>query len=108
MPRSSGEISGELFQRYRGGPLLSPERWPYAANAVMNAGAAQVDGSTVLLCRVEDRRGISHLTVARSQNGVSNWVVDEEPLLAPDPALRHGPQGLEDPRLTWVDDLTAG
>ena len=105
MPRSSGEISGELFQRYRGNPLLSPERWPYAANAVMNAGAAQVDGTTVLLCRVEDRRGISHLTVARSQNGVSNWVVDEDPLLAPDPALRHEAWGLEDPRLTWVDDL---
>ena len=105
MARSSGEISGELFQRYRGNPLLSPERWPYAANAVMNAGAAQVDGSTVLLCRVEDRRGISHLTVARSRNGVSNWVVDEDPLLAPDPALPHEAWGLEDPRLTWVDDL---
>ncbi|MFL6045849.1 MAG: hypothetical protein ACJ72M_12105 [Propionibacteriaceae bacterium] len=105
MARSSGEISGELFQRYRGNPLLSPERWPYAANAVMNAGAAQVDSSTVLLCRVEDRRGISHLTVARSQNGVSNWVVDEAPLLASDPDLPHEAWGLEDPRLTWVDDL---
>jgi predicted GH43/DUF377 family glycosyl hydrolase len=105
MPRSSGEISGELFQRYRGNPLLSPERWPYAANAVMNAGAAQVNGSTVLLCRVEDRRGISHLTVARSQNGVSNWVVDDTPLLAPDPDLAHEAWGLEDPRLTWVEDL---
>lgn len=105
MARSSGEISGELFQRYRGNPLLSPERWPYAANAVMNAGAAEVDGSTVLLCRVEDRRGISHLTVAKSRNGVSNWVVDDVPLLAPDPDLRHEAWGLEDPRLTWIEDL---
>jgi len=72
MPRSSGEISGELFQRYRGNPLLSPERWPYAANAVLNAGAAEVNGSTVLLCRVEDRRGISHLTVARSQSAMTS------------------------------------
>src|SRR5512133_143135 len=102
MARSSGEISGELFQRYRGNPLLSPERWPYAANAVMNAGAAQVNDTTVLLCRVEDRRGISHLTVARSQNGVSNWVVNDTPLLAPDPDLAHEAWGLEDPRLTWA------
>ena len=85
--------------------MLSPERWPYAANAVMNAGAAQVDSSTVLLCRVEDRRGISHLTVARSRNGVSNWVVDDTPLLAADPQLPHESWGLEDPRLTFVDDL---
>jgi predicted GH43/DUF377 family glycosyl hydrolase len=105
MGRSSGEISGELFQRYRGNPLLTPERWPYAANAVMNAGACRVDGSTVLLCRVEDRRGISHLTVARSQNGFSNWVVDESPLLASDPELPHEAWGLEDPRLTWLEDL---
>jgi predicted GH43/DUF377 family glycosyl hydrolase len=105
MARSSGEISGELFQRYRGNPLLSPERWPYAANAVMNAGAAQINGNTLLLCRVEDRRGISHLTVARSQNGVTNWVVDETPLLAPDPELPHEAWGLEDPRITWVEDL---
>ena len=66
MNRSSGDISGALFQRYRGNPFLSPNRWPYTVNAVMNAGAAEVEGSTVLLCRVEDRRGISHLTVARS------------------------------------------
>ena len=96
MPRSSGDISSELFQRYRGNPLLSPNRWPYAVNAVMNAGATQVDGATVLLCRVEDRRGISHLTVARSQNGISNWVVDETPLLAPDPDKPYESWGLED------------
>jgi predicted GH43/DUF377 family glycosyl hydrolase len=105
MPRSSGDISSELFQRYRGNPLLSPNRWPYAVNAVMNAGATQVDGATVLLCRVEDRRGISHLTVARSQNGISNWVVDETPLLAPEPDKPYESWGVEDSRLTWVGEL---
>jgi len=107
MPRSAGEISGELFQRYRGNPLLSPDRWPYAVNAVMNAGAAQVEGVTVLLCRVEDRRGISHLTLARSQNGFSNWVVDDTPFLAPEPDALHESWGVEDPRLTWIEELQA-
>ena len=92
MNRSSGDISGALFQRYRGNPLLSPNRWPYTVNAVMNAGAAEVDGGTVLLCRVEDRRGISHLTVARSADGVSNWVVERQP--AAGARAGHGPRVL--------------
>ena len=71
----------------------------------MNARAAEVDGSTVLLCRVEDRRGLSHLTVARSRNGFSNWVVDEKPLIESDPNLEYEAWGVEDPRLTWIEEL---
>jgi predicted GH43/DUF377 family glycosyl hydrolase len=107
MASSSGEISNDLFRRYRGNPLLTPDRWPYAINAVLNAGAAEVEGATVLLCRVEDRRGISHLTVARSQNGFSNWLVDETPLLEPGPGILHETWGVEDPRLTWMPELKA-
>ena len=97
-----------LFTRHPANPLLTPARWPYPINAVLNAGAAEVDGTTVLLCRVEDRRGISHLAVARSNDGISNWVVDDEPLLQPDPAAPHEEWGLEDPRLTWVPNSRRG
>lgn len=107
MPPYSGAPNGELFARSPANPLLTPKRWPYPINAVMNAGAAQVDGQTVLLCRVEDRRGISHLAVARSQDGTSNWLVDRTPLLAPDPQWPEEAWGLEDPRLTRVDELDA-
>ena len=93
MASSPGDISTGLFTRYAGNPILSPERWPYTINAVMNAGAAEVDGTTLLLCRVEDRRGLSHLTVARSNDGFSNWVVDPEPLLAPTPGVAPRPGG---------------
>ena len=85
MTSYSSVTNNGLFRRLDGNPILAPNRWPYPINAVMNAGAAMVEGETVLLCRVEDRRGISHLTVARSRDGVSNWVVDETPLLTPDP-----------------------
>ncbi len=105
MPKSSD--SSGLFTRSRANPLLTPSRWPYPINAVMNAGATIVDGDTVLLCRVEDRRGFSHLTVARSRDGVSNWVVDDTPLLAPDPAWPEEDWGVEDPRITRVDELDA-
>lgn len=97
----------QLFRRDAGNPLLAPNRWPYPVNSVMNAGAALVDADTVLLCRVEDRRGFSHLTVARSRDGVSNWVVDDAPLLAPDPSHPEESWGVEDARVTRVDELDA-
>lgn len=97
--------SSLLFTRHPGNPLLTPERWPYPINAVMNAGATRVGEETVLLCRVEDRRGFSHLTCARSRDGASNWVVDEHPCLSYDGSHPEEEWGLEDPRVTRVDEL---
>ena len=107
MPPSSAGSADALFHRHPANPMLVPQRWPYPVNAVMNAGAVDVDGTTVLLCRVEDRRGISHLTVARSADGVTNWVVEDTPLLAPHPDRPEEAWGVEDPRLTRVDELDA-
>jgi predicted GH43/DUF377 family glycosyl hydrolase len=95
----------ELFQRDARNPILTAADWPYPVNAVFNAAAAAVDGETVLLARVEDRRGISHLTVARSANGRDGWSVAAEPLLAPDEETASEQWGFEDPRLVWVDEL---
>jgi predicted GH43/DUF377 family glycosyl hydrolase len=97
--------SATLFTRHPGNPLLAPERWPYPVNAVMNAGATLVGDETVLLCRVEDRRGISHLTCARSSDGISNWVVDPHPAIAYDGTRDEEEWGVEDPRVTFVPEL---
>jgi len=97
--------SASLFTRYPGNPLLSPERWPYPINAVMNAGATTLEDETVLVCRVEDRRGFSHLTCARSHDGMSNWIVDDHPALAYDGSHPEEEWGLEDPRVTFVEEL---
>jgi predicted GH43/DUF377 family glycosyl hydrolase len=97
--------SERLFTRHPGNPLLEPARWPYAVNAVMNAGATLVDGDTVLLCRVEDRRGFSHLGVARSADGVTGWDIGEAPVLVPSPDHPEEEWGLEDPRISRVDEL---
>ena len=59
----------------------------------------------MLLCRVEDRRGFSHLTCARSRDGVTDWVVDDHPLLAVRRLTAEEEWGLEDPRVTRVDEL---
>ena len=51
-----------LLQRYPANPILESKDWPYPINSVFNAGATLLpDGTTLLLCRVEDRRGLSHL-----------------------------------------------
>ncbi|MGL6278524.1 MAG: glycosidase [Gaiella sp.] len=94
-----------LFSRHPANPLLTAGDVPYAANAVFNPAAAVVDGVTVLLVRVEDRSGISHLTVARSANGVDGWIVDPEPLLASDPTVESELWGFEDPRVVFVPEL---
>jgi len=98
-------LTGELFTRSTANPLLSAADWPVAINTVFNPGAAVVDGETVLLCRVEDRRGISQLTVARSADGLTGWRIDKSPLLADDPDDHTSRWGVEDARITRVDEL---
>src|SRR5258706_7535360 len=74
-----------LFRRHSANLILTGKDWPYSMNSVFNAGATLLpDGTTLLLCRVEDRRGLSHLCVARSVNGVDGWQIDGEPTLMPD------------------------
>ncbi len=103
----SGAASPTLFRRHAGNPILHAGMWPYPAHSVFNPGATLLaDGTTLLLCRVEDRRGHSHLCAARSANGLDGWVVDPRPTLVADPE-RYPEElwGIEDPRITFVPEL---
>ena len=96
-----------LFTRHRGNPILTAADWHYPVHTVFNPGATLLrDGTTLLLCRVEDRTGLSHLCAARSKNGVDGWVVDEHPTLLNSP-VEHPEElwGIEDPRITWMEEL---
>jgi predicted GH43/DUF377 family glycosyl hydrolase len=96
-----------LLIRYSGNPILTRQNWPYAINSVFNAGAVRLfSGDTLLLCRVEDRNGLSHLCAARSANGFDGWRIDDQPTLTANP--REFPEeiwGIEDPRITYVPEL---
>src|SRR5450432_2889688 len=96
-----------LLLRHPANPILTSKDWPYSINSVFNAGATLLpDGTTLLLCRVEERRGLSHLCAARSRNGVDNWQIDPESTLMPNP--KEFPEeiwGIEDPRITFVPEL---
>ncbi len=102
----NGSYNNELFHRHPENPILTIENWPYPANSVFNAAAARLNKHTLLLARVEDFRGISHLTAAKSKDGISDWKIDDLPTLMPDP--HHHPEeiwGIEDPRLTWLEEM---
>lgn len=96
-----------LLRRHADNPILTAGDWPYAINSVFNPGAALLpDGTTLLLCRVEDRRGHSHFCVARSQSGVDGWEIDSEPTLLPEPDRYPEERwGIEDPRITYIPEL---
>ncbi|MFA6572329.1 MAG: glycosidase [Bacteroidota bacterium] len=98
----------ELFKRHKLNPILTAANWTYPINSVFNPGATILqDGTTLLLCRVEDRNGQSHLCAARSANGVDGWLIDSEPTMLPDP--ENYPEeiwGIEDPRITFIPELS--
>jgi predicted GH43/DUF377 family glycosyl hydrolase len=96
---------GELFSRDVRNPILTALDLPYPVNSVFNPAAVQFGDETLLLLRVEDRRGISHLTIARSHDGVSDWKVEREPVFAPDPNFPEENYGVEDARVTFLDEL---
>ncbi len=93
-----------LFKRYEGNPILSPADWPYPVNAVMNPAAIKINSETLLLIRVEDLRGFSHLTAARSHDGFTNWQIDKKPTMEADHSNRDERWGIEDPRLVWLEE----
>ncbi len=107
-------MNKKFFIRHENNPLITPEDVPCEANAVLNPGVAEMDGDVVLVLRIEDKEGISHLRVARSKNGVDNWRYADKPLLEPgEPDFPYEQWGCEDARVTqlgereWIIAYTA-
>src|ERR1051326_9438322 len=97
----------DLFRSSKANPIIKPTDLPFGVNGVLNPGVALVDNEVVLLLRVENRRGISALYVARSANGIDNWRIEQHPLL--EPRLAEYPYekwGCEDPRVTQIGPHT--
>ena len=95
----------ELFVRSECNPLIKASDMPYQANAVFNAAAADLGDEVLLLLRVESCSGRSHLIVARSKDGVKDWRVEERALLHPAQNFPYEANGVEDCRITWMEEL---
>jgi len=108
LPDRKTDQSEELFHRNTHNPILTAQDWPYPVNSVFNPGATLLpDGTTLLLCRVEDRSGRSHLCSARSRNGIDGWQIDSQPTFLPD--SENYPEetwGIEDARITYSAELS--
>jgi len=55
--------------------------------------------------RVESCSGRSHIIVARSEDGVTDWKVEERALLHPAQGYPYETNGVEDCRITRIEDL---
>jgi predicted GH43/DUF377 family glycosyl hydrolase len=98
------KLAANLFSRYEGNPILTANNWPYPINSVFNPAAIRVNGEVLLLNRVEELRGFSHLTCARSKDGLTDWVIDEMPTMKADSGTKEERWGLEDPRIVWLEE----
>jgi predicted GH43/DUF377 family glycosyl hydrolase len=100
---SDAERKG-LISRYVGNPILAAADWPSTVNAVFNPGVVRIGGETVLLVRVEDRTGLSHLALATSRDGLTDWEIHPDRGLLPDVESEAERFGIEDPRITQCGD----
>lgn len=95
------------FTRCDKNPLITPGDLPYRANTVFNAGAADLGDEVVLVLRVESMSGRSHLICARSDDGITNWRVADRALVHPDDGYLYEEYGVEDCRITYIEDRKA-
>ena len=95
----------DIFERCCENPLITAENLSFRASAVYNPAAVEHDGGVVLLVRVEDPRGFSSIHVARSKDGITNWKVEPQPMLAYGlPDMRYETKGCEDARVTYLPE----
>ncbi|MBW2062055.1 MAG: glycoside hydrolase family 130 protein [Deltaproteobacteria bacterium] len=94
------------FKRYAQNPILQRDDIPYPCNTVFNVGACKYKGRYILVLRVEDPSGHSHLTLASSDNGYQ-FYIESSPWVMPSSDSFYEVYeryGLEDPRITQIED----
>ena len=94
------------FERFYKNPIIKRTDIPYSCNSVFNTAACMFRNEYLLLLRIEDLEGRSHLTIARSKDGI-NFIVDKKPWIV----SSHDPDyesyeryGVEDPRITQIEE----
>lgn len=94
------------FKRYEKNPILTRDDVPYRCNTVFNAAACKFKNEYILILRIEDLYGHSHLTIARSDDGY-NFKIEDKPWVLPsdDPDYNlYERYGIEDPRVIFLEN----
>ena len=90
------------LQRYAGNPILKPKReHPWEARAVFNGAAVYHNRLFHMLYRAVAPNLVSTIGYAVSQDGF-DWLRLDRPVL--EPANEFETKGVEDPRITRIDD----
>lgn len=110
--------------RYSKNPIIVPSDvnkiWTnptLQVKTVHNSGVTILQNKTIMLFRSHLRNGISVLGLAKSENGINNWEINPEPVLKPamkkdlfadgadvESIIENEAGGVEDPRITKIDD----
>ncbi len=98
----------DIVRRWEGNPLLTIEDIPFPCNTVFNAASAKYNHEYILLLRIEDLTGRSVFALARSDDGY-HFEIEPEPVMTPckHPGCfkEYEKKGIEDPRITKIDDI---
>jgi len=96
----------DLLHRYEGNPIIDLEDIPFKCNTVFNAGAVKTEEGYKLLLRVENLQGRSVFVMAHSEDGY-HFEVDDFPVMEPagqqEPFRTYEANGIEDPRITFLE-----
>ena len=114
----------EPVHRYEYNPILTAHDvnkvWTdprLRVTTVHNAGITVYKDNILMLFRSHLRNGISVIGMAKSENGINNWIVSEQPALVPcnendvfalgsdiKKLIENEAGGVEDPRITQIND----
>ncbi len=87
-------------------PILEPrkgEQFWWEVNGTFNPGATEYQGQVILLYRAYDLFRISRLGIAISPDGI-NFQQEDTPAIDSDPNNPYERLGIEDPRITKIDE----
>jgi predicted GH43/DUF377 family glycosyl hydrolase len=99
-------MTHEIIKRYSGNPILAKVDIPYPVETVHNAAVVKHRDEYIMLFRSHLRTGRSIIGLARSRDGFK-FEADPKPFLSPipdGPFAHYEKFGVEDPRVTKVDD----
>lgn len=99
-------MTHNLVKRFAGNPILTKADIPYPVETVHNAAVVKHGDEYMMLFRAHLRTGRSMIGLARSRDGFK-FIADPQPFLTPaiDGAFeKYEEFGVEDPRVTKVDD----
>jgi predicted GH43/DUF377 family glycosyl hydrolase len=97
----------DLLHRWERNPIISQRDIPFRINTVFNGSPVKLNGEYLMLLRVEGQQGYSFFALARSGDGF-HFTVDSVPCMLPaehEPWKTWESNGIEDPRITPIDDV---